>query len=56
MVGLGALPVGAAVGGVVARSFGLTAPYWMGAVLMLVTAFALLPVRNNRSVREAQDA
>jgi MFS family permease len=53
MVALGALPLGAAVGGLVARNYGLTAPYWMSAVLMFVTAFALLPVLNNRSVREA---
>jgi predicted MFS family arabinose efflux permease len=54
MIALGALPLGAAVGGFVARSFGLTAPYWMSAILMFVTAFALLPVLNNRSIREVQ--
>ena len=54
LVALGVLPVGAAIGGIVARSFGLTAPYWMGAILMFVTAFALLSVLNNRSMREAR--
>jgi predicted MFS family arabinose efflux permease len=54
MIALGTLPLGAAVGGLVARSFGLTSPYWMSALLMFVTAFALLPVLNNRSIREAQ--
>jgi len=47
MIALGALPLGAAVGGLVARIFGLTASYWMSAVLMFVTAFALLPVLHN---------
>jgi predicted MFS family arabinose efflux permease len=54
MIALGTLPLGAAVGGLVARNFSLTAPYWMSAILMLLTAFALLPVLNNRSIREAQ--
>lgn len=52
MVAMGALPVGAAVGGWVARLFGLTTPFWMSAILMLITAFALLPVLNNRTIRE----
>jgi predicted MFS family arabinose efflux permease len=54
MIALGTLPLGAAIGGLVARNFGLTAPYWMSAILMFLTAFALLPVLNNRSIREAQ--
>ena len=50
LVGLGALPVGALVGGLLARETGLTAPFWASAALMLVVAFALLPVLSNRRI------
>lgn len=43
---LGALPLGALFGGALARSLGLTAPYWAAAAIMAVTAFAVLPGRG----------
>lgn len=40
--------------GLVARSFGLAAPFWMGCVLLAVTALLVYPVVNNRAVAEVR--
>ena len=55
LVALGALPLGALVGGTMARIFGLTAPYWVAGVAMLLLAFALLPAVNNRSIARVRE-
>jgi MFS family permease len=52
---LGALPIGALFGGGVAQAFGLTAPYWAGGATLIIMAFALLRVVNNRTVAAAQE-
>ncbi len=44
VVGLGMMPVGAAAAGVLARHFGLHAPYLAGAVLVAISAAVFLPM------------
>jgi MFS family permease len=54
MVVMGALPLGALVGGVVARAIGLTAPLWTAAAIMAVMAVGLLPILTNRALIDAR--
>jgi hypothetical protein len=54
LIALGALPVGALLGGALARAFGLDAPFLAGSILMVVTAFALLPVLSNSRIEAAR--
>lgn len=54
MLGWGGLSVGALIGGFLARGFGLTAPFWLGAVVLAVMALVTLPFVNNRTVAEAR--
>jgi MFS family permease len=42
-VGMGTMPIGAGVGGVVARAWGLHAPFWLGAVVFGTAAVLGLP-------------
>ena len=56
LVGVGSGAMGAVVGGLLAREFGLTAPYWFAAAVTLTAAFASLPFVNNRAVAEARAA
>lgn len=55
LVVLGALPLGALFGGSMARAFDLTTPIWMGGLLLVVVAFAMQPVVNNRNIEMAKD-
>jgi predicted MFS family arabinose efflux permease len=54
MVVMGALPLGALVGGIVAREIGLTAPLWTAAAIMGVMAVGLLPILTNRALIDAR--
>jgi MFS family permease len=54
MVVMGALPLGALVGGAVARESGLTAPLWTAAAIMGAMAVGLLPILTNRALTEAR--
>ncbi|HEX2355093.1 MAG TPA: MFS transporter, partial [Micromonosporaceae bacterium] len=54
MVVMGALPLGALVGGAVARESGLTAPLWAAAAIMGAMAVGLLPILTNRALTEAR--
>ena len=56
LAGVGSGAVGALVGGFLARGFGLTAPFWFAAAVLTITAFASLPIVNNRTVAEARHA
>jgi len=49
----GALPVGALVGGVLARSFGLPAPFLVAGVVIPVVTMLILPFVNRRTVEDA---
>jgi MFS family permease len=51
---MGALPIGAFVGGLLAQYFGLTAPYWVGAIAMVLLAFGILPIANNQTIALAR--
>lgn len=51
---LGAMSIGAALGGLLARASGLLAPYWVSAAIMFVLAIVLWPFVNNRSMAEAR--
>ena len=53
---LGAMAVGAVVGGLLARSFGVLAPYWLSALTMLILGVVLLPTVNNRAMIAARQA
>jgi len=50
----GAVPLGALLGGVVARTFGLRAPFLLAGVAVPVVALLSLPVVNRRSIAEAR--
>ena len=56
LVGVGSGALGAVVGGLHARQFWLTAPYWFAAAVTLTVAFASLTFVNNRAVAEARAA
>lgn len=49
----GTMPLGAAIGGVLAQLFGLRAVYFFSAISLLLLAVAMLPVISNRSLAEA---
>jgi MFS family permease len=54
--GYGAVPVGAVLGGVVGRMFGVRAPFLVGAVVLAATGLLALPVVNASTVRAARMA
>jgi MFS family permease len=56
LLGWGGLSVGALVGGFLARSFGLTVPFWFAAAVLAVMFLFTLPLVNNRTVAEARSA
>lgn len=55
MVVLGALPLGAAFGGIASRSLDLSAPYLIGGALLIVIAFAMQATVNNRTIHLAKE-
>ena len=54
LLGWGGMSVGALLGGLLARSFGLTTPFWVGAGVLLAMSVVTLPFVNNRTVAEAR--
>jgi predicted MFS family arabinose efflux permease len=56
MLGYGAVPVGAILGGVVARTLGLRAPFLLSAAVLVLAALMALPAVNNRTVAAARAA
>lgn len=50
LVALGALPLGGLLGGVLAGTFGLTAPFLVGAAALVVLAFVLRPVLTTDAI------
>jgi MFS family permease len=55
MIGLGGMALGTLLGGFLARSFGLTAPFWFAAAVMAVLSGVALVAVNNRAVKEAME-
>jgi MFS family permease len=54
LLGWGGISVGALLGGFLARSFGLTAPFWFAASVLAIMFVLTLPLVNNRTVAEAR--
>ncbi len=54
MYALGGMALGALIGGLLARSFGLLTPYWLSSALLLLLFFVLLPQLNNRTMAQAR--
>lgn len=54
MIGMGGIPLGAVLVGVLARRYGLTAPYVGGAALVGLSALVALPTLSARSLAEAR--
>ena len=54
LFGLIGLAFGALLGGFLASGFGLTAPFWAGAVLLALMALLALPFVNNKTISEAR--
>jgi len=52
----GAVPLGSLLGGVLARSFGLRAPFLVAGVVIPVVALLCLPAINPRTIAEARSA
>ena len=56
LLGWGGISVGALLGGFLARSFGLTAPFWFAAVVLAIMCLVTVPFVNNRTVSEARES
>ena len=53
-LGWGTMPIGAAVGGALAKGFGLRAPFYVSAGVLAVMGFVALPVVNGRTIEAAR--
>ena len=53
-LGWGTMPIGAAVGGALAKGFGLRAPFYVSAAVLAVMGVAALPVVNRRTIEAAR--
>ena len=56
LLGWGGLSVGALLGGLLARSFGLTASFWFAAVVLAMMFFITLPFVNNQTMSKARES
>ncbi len=56
LVGLGFMPIGAILGGLLANAFGLRAPFIVAGAMAVVIGFAMIPWVNNRTIAEARAA
>jgi MFS family permease len=54
MYALGGMALGALLGGLLARRFGLLTPYWLSSALLLLLFFYFLPKINNHTLKQAQ--
>lgn len=54
LVAWGTMPLGAALGGLLAELFGLRAPFLVAAVVIMGMALAALPIVNSRTIAEAR--
>jgi MFS family permease len=54
LIGFGSIPVGALLGGLVARSLGLRAPYLLGAAVLALAALAAIPVITTDAIQAAR--
>ncbi len=56
LIAWGTQPLGALLGGLLAAGFGLEAPFYLAAVAWAVMTAITIPIVNNRSIRELQQA
>lgn len=56
LIGVGAVPVGALLGGIVASAAGIRFPYWIGAAILSVVAFAIYAVATEERIATSLDA
>ncbi|QIN79252.1 MFS transporter [Rubrobacter marinus] len=56
MIGLGGQALGALAGGVLARAYGITAPFWLAVMIYAALAALALGLLSNRAVSEARSA
>ena len=54
LVGFGTIPLGALLGGLVARTLGLRAPYLLGAAVLAVAALAAAPHITTPAIEAAR--
>jgi predicted MFS family arabinose efflux permease len=54
LIGFGSIPVGALLGGLVARALGLRAPFLLGAAVLVLAALAAAPVITTGAVEAAR--
>ena len=54
LVGLGTMPIGALLGGILARAFNLRVPYFVMAAALAIMAIAAIPLINNRTIAAAK--
>ena len=50
LIGVGAVPVGALLGGIVASAAGIRVPYWIGAVILVFVALAIFAVATEERI------
>jgi MFS family permease len=53
-LGWGMMPIGAALGGVIATAFGLRATYWIGGAVLLAMALLTFRIVNDRAIADAR--
>jgi predicted MFS family arabinose efflux permease len=56
LLGWGTMPIGAAVGGLLADGFGLRAPFLATGIVSTVLVLAMVPTVNNRTIASARAA
>ena len=55
LLGLGGMSAGALLGGVLARGFGLTAPFWFASLSVVVLAVAIWGILDNETINVARE-
>jgi predicted MFS family arabinose efflux permease len=55
LLGLGGMSAGALLGGVLARGFGLTTPFWFASLSVAVLAVVVWRILNNETVQVARE-
>jgi Na+/melibiose symporter-like transporter len=55
-LGWGMMPIGAALGGLLASVFGLRSPFWVTGVALLAMAFLTFRIVNDRAIADARGA
>jgi MFS family permease len=55
LLGLGGMSAGAILGGVLARGFGLTAPFWFASLSVTVLAVVVWRILSNETIRATRE-